>query len=230
MKWFHTCENNKHFANQAWVFSIKVHYYTLQFFIHLLVCICVSLKSLFPLWKVKTPYLISVCFFSFVVWFFSCVADVSARTVWTSWSALGLLTSSKMSILGAATFASLHSAMETSNSDPTGVPRFKTSSSTTAPWSLYVPPSRPLQMHLTPVCAWRNTLPHQVRLVGSHETDAWGWFHKPLCFNIFDHYWRSSKGFLLLFFCIETVSSLLCQTLVRGQIFTFTSLTEEGPH
>lgn len=73
MKWFHTCENNKHFANQAWVFSIKVHYYTLQFFIHLLVCICVSLKSLFPLWKVKTPYLISVFFFHlsfgfFLVW------------------------------------------------------------------------------------------------------------------------------------------------------------------
>lgn len=36
MKWFHTCENNKHFANQAWGFSIEVHYYTLQYFIHLL--------------------------------------------------------------------------------------------------------------------------------------------------------------------------------------------------
>lgn len=77
--------------------------------------------------------------------FFSCLADVSARTVWTSWWAPGLLTSSKMSIPGAATFASLRSATETSNSDPTGAPKFKTSSSTTAPWSLYVPLSHPLR-------------------------------------------------------------------------------------
>lgn len=59
--------------------------------------------------------------------FFSMLADVSARTVWTSWWARGLSTSSKMSILGAATFASLHSAMETSDFEPTGAPKFKTS-------------------------------------------------------------------------------------------------------
>lgn len=46
MKWFHTCENNKHFANQAWGFSIEVHYYTLQYFIHLLgFFLCLTEKS-----------------------------------------------------------------------------------------------------------------------------------------------------------------------------------------
>lgn len=46
MKWFHTCENNKHFANQAWGFSIEVHYYTLQYLIHLLVFfLCLTEKS-----------------------------------------------------------------------------------------------------------------------------------------------------------------------------------------
>lgn len=65
--------------------------------------------------------------------------DVSARTAWTSWWAQEPLTSWKTSIRGAATCAIRHSVTETSNSGQTGALRFKTSLSTTAPWSLYVP-------------------------------------------------------------------------------------------
>lgn len=70
-----------------------------------------------------------------------CVPGVSVRTAWISWWAREPLTRWKMLIPGAATFASLHSVAETSNSDRTGVWGFKTSLPTTAPWSLYVLPS-----------------------------------------------------------------------------------------
>lgn len=64
---------------------------------------------------------------------------VSVRTAWTSWWATEPLTSWKMLIPGAATCVSRQSVLEISNSDQTGVSRFKTCLSTTAPWSLYVP-------------------------------------------------------------------------------------------
>lgn len=91
------------------------------------------------LWLAIRWLMLDPVFHFLICMYVLCLPDVSVRTVWTSWWAQGPLTSWKMLIPGAATCATRHSATETSNSDQTGELRFKTSLSTTAPWSLYVP-------------------------------------------------------------------------------------------